>query len=239
MTPDCCQIEAIAVGPALLSMALSTGLLGSGHCIGMCGGIVAALSMSRQDRGRGFLFQLCYHAGRLTTYGLIGLGAGWLGAVLIDSGSLRTLSRVIMLGADLLLIVAGLASAALSGGRNPLEREWAGPARLIGRAVRSLQKLSTPLAALPLGMLFGLLPCGMLYVMALAAAQSAAPAQGALLMLAFGLGTVPALLLVGGAAHWLGTRGRLWMMRGAGLIVALMGTVNLIRHLHMMELLNF
>ncbi len=234
MIPACCEVEALAAGPALLGMALATGLLGSGHCIGMCGGIVAALALARQGQGGALWFQLCYHGGRLATYALLGSSAGWVGALLVGSDGFRAASRALLLGADLLLIAAGVASAGLAGGRNPLEREWAAPLRLLGRAVRRFQRTPSPLAALPLGMLFGLLPCGMLYAMALAAAQSAAPGQGALLLLAFGLGTVPALLLVGGAAQWLGTRGRLWMTRGAGIMVALMGLVNLARHLHLM-----
>jgi sulfite exporter TauE/SafE len=70
--------------------------------------------------------------------------------------------------------------------------------------------------------------------MAITAAQSAAPLRGAQTMLAFGLGTIPSLLLFGAAAHWLVTRSLRWMHLGAGIMVALMGAYNLIRHLRMM-----
>ena len=93
------------------------------------------------------------------------------------------------------------------------------------------------LAALPIGLLMGFLPCGFLYAMAITAAQSADPVSGALVMLTFGVGSAPSLFLFGLAAHWLGTRSRLWMMRGAGVMVALMGGWNLFRHLQMMGVL--
>jgi uncharacterized protein len=128
----------------------------------------------------------------------------------------------------------GLISAGITGRRNPLEMEWLAPTRLLGRGVVHLRRYPPALAALPIGLLFGLLPCGLLYAVALTAAQSAAPAQGALVMISFGLGTVPALMLLGGAAGWLSQRGRRWIMRAAGLSVALMGVYQLVRHLRAM-----
>ncbi|KIH76363.1 hypothetical protein GFER_12015 [Geoalkalibacter ferrihydriticus DSM 17813] len=212
-------------------MALVTGLLGSGHCIGMCGGIIAALSLSVRQGGAGLWFQLAYHLGRLTTYGVMGATLGWVGSMVVYTEGFQAASRVILIGADLLLIAAGLATAGLAGRRSPLEIEGMVPTRLIGKAVIRLRRWPPALAALPLGLAFGLLPCGLVYAVALTAAQSADPGRGALLMLAFGLGTVPALMLVGAAAAWLGQRGRRWMMRAAGLTVALMGLYQLLRHL--------
>lgn len=227
--------DALTAGPALLSLVFMTGLLGSAHCIGMCGGIVAALSLSMGRSGfKGMLFQLAYHAGRLTTYALIGLVLGWVGSMVVLTEGFQWVSRGILIGSDLLLIAAGLISAGLTGRRSPLEMEWLAPTRLLGRGVAYLRRYPPELAALPIGLLFGLLPCGLLYAVALTAAQSAAPVQGALIMLCFGLGTLPALMLLGGAAGWLSQRGRRWMMRAAGLSVALMGLYQLVRHLSAM-----
>lgn len=224
--------DALTAGPALLSMVFMTGLLGSAHCIGMCGGIVAALSLSMGRSGiKGMMFQLAYHAGRLTTYALMGLTLGWVGSIVILTEGFQWFSRGILIGSDLLLIAAGLISAGLTGRRSPLEMEWLAPTHLLGRGVAYLRRYPPELAALPIGLLFGLLPCGLLYAVALTAAQSAAPVQGALIMLCFGLGTLPALMLLGGAAGWLSQQGRRWMMRAAGLCVALMGFYQLIRHL--------
>jgi len=217
----------------LLSPAFVTGLLGSGHCLGMCGGIVAALSLSDGGRG-GFSFHLLYNAGRVTTYTLIGLTAGWLGSALAYADSAAAVSRTVLLCSDLFLILVGLGSAGLFRGFNLMNLECAGPVGTLTAAVRWLQRLPPALAALPLGLLFGFIPCGFLYAMALTAAQSASPLRGAQIMLAFGLGTAPSLFFFGTATQWLGARVRQWMLRAAGLVVALMGVYNLFRHLRMM-----
>jgi hypothetical protein len=218
----------------LFSMALLTGLLGSGHCLGMCGGLVAALSLSGDGQRGEYSFHLLYHTGRVATYTLIGLVVGWLGSAIAYAEAFATFARVILLGSDLFIILAGLGSAGIFRGFNLLSLECAGPVRALTVAVRGLRRLPPAVAALPLGLLFGFIPCGFLYAMAIAAAQSAAPLQGAQIMFAFGLGTAPSLLLFGTAAHWLGARARRWMLLGAGIIVALMGVYNVFRHLQMM-----
>ena len=101
-------------------------------------------------------------------------------------------------------------------------------------AVAGLRRLPPAISALPLGLLFGFIPCGYLYAVAITAAQSASVATGALMLFAFGLGTAHSLLLFGGAAHWLSGRARTWMLRIAGLVVAGMGVINLIKHMRMM-----
>jgi len=78
-----------------------------------------------------------------------------------------------------------------------------------------------------------MLPCGFLYAMAITAAQSTDSLHGAAIMVAFGIGTMPALFLVGSAAQWFVSK-RSWMLRLAGLLVALMGSYNLFRHLGLM-----
>lgn len=215
----------------LYSMALVTGFLGSGHCLGMCGGIVAALSLSAPGRQGGVLFHLLYNLGRLTTYTGIGLLVGWLGSLMAYTESFANFTRYLLLGSDLFIIVLGLGTAGALRRLNFMKLEFAAPARAMTGLITSLHRLPAGLAALPLGLLFGFLPCGFVYAMAITAAQTATPFTGGLVMLSFGLGTVPALFAFGSAAHWLGQKARTWMLRGAGLIVALMGLINLIRHL--------
>jgi hypothetical protein len=106
--------------------------------------------------------------------------------------------------------------------------------RAMTSAVQVVRALPPSLAALPLGLLFGFLPCGFLYAVAISAAQSADPIRGALVLLAFGLGTAPSLVLFGKAAQWLGVRARARLLQGAGIMVAAMGGYNLFRHLQMM-----
>lgn len=218
----------------LISLAFFTALLGSGHCIGMCGGLVAALSLTSQGRQGGWLFQALYNLGRITTYTLIGLLFGWIGSTLALTTTLAVVTRPLLLGSDILIIVLGLGTAGLWRNYSLGRLEFAGPGRLLQSFLTWLRKVPAALSALPIGLLMGLLPCGFLYAVVLTAAQSASPLQGGLIMLAFGFGTLPAILLFGGAAQWLSTRARQWMLQGAGLLVAIMGVYNLVRHLRML-----
>jgi len=216
----------------LYSLALMTGLFGSAHCIGMCGGIVTALSLTADGRTSGPLFHLLYNVGRTITYGFIGLVVGWLGSALAMSGSYQQVTLGLLIFSDILVILIGLGSAGLFNRINIMALEFAGPIQYLSRAVKGLRRLPPALSALPLGILFGFLPCGLLYAMAITAAGSADPLRGAVTMVAFGVGTIPSLFLVGSAAQWF-SRKRNWMLKGAGLMVALMGCYNLFRHLTM------
>jgi len=217
----------------LITMALLTGLLGSGHCIGMCGGLVAALSLSETGKQGGLFFQLLYNIGRITTYTGIGWLVGWLGSAFAYANTLAGLTRALLIGSDLFVIVLGLGSAGLFRFLkiNVMQLEFAGPVRKITGAVAKLKKFPPALSALPLGLVMGFLPCGFLYAMIIAAGQSAGAATGAYMMFFFGLGTLPSLFLFGSTAHWLTAKMRAAMLRWAGIMVALMGAYNLYRHL--------
>lgn len=217
----------------LYSMAFMTGLLGSAHCIGMCGGLVSALSLTDDGRRSGPAFHLLYNLGRTLTYALLGLLAGWLGSSMALKHSMQDITRLLLIASDLLVILVGLGSAGVFSRLNILSLEFTGPIRTLSRAVKGLRQLPPALAALPLGVLFGFLPCGFLYAMILTAAQTTEGLQGALTMIAFGLGTMPALFLVGGTAQWFSSR-RGWMLKAAGVMVALMGCYNLYRHIMML-----
>ena len=217
----------------LITMAFITGLLGSGHCIGMCGGLVAALSLSDTGKQGGGLFHLFYNTGRITTYTAVGWLVGWLGSAFAYANTLAGVTRGLLIGSDIFVILLGLGSAGLFRRLklNVMQLEFPGSVKKIILLVTRLKKLPPVLASLPLGLIMGFLPCGFLYAMIIAAGQSAAPAKGALIMLSFGLGTLPALFLFGSAAHWLTTGKRALMLRWAGIMVALMGAYNLYRHL--------
>lgn len=221
----------------LLTMAFFTGLLGSGHCLGMCGGLVAALSLAETGKQGGVFFQLLYNIGRITTYTGIGWLVGWLGSAFAYANSLAGLARGLLIGSDIFVIVLGLGSAGLFGFLkiNVMQLDFPGPIRRITGLVSKLKKLPPALAALPLGLIMGLLPCGFLYAMIIAAGQSANATNGAFMMLSFGLGTLPALFLFGSTTHWLTAKRRSVMLRWAGLMVALIGTFNLYRHLVLVQ----
>jgi sulfite exporter TauE/SafE len=221
----------------LYSMAFITGFLGSGHCLGMCGGIVTALSLSKTGRKSGPLFHLLYNSGRLITYGLIGLLVGWLGSLMAYTTAFEGLTLWLLIATDLFIIVLGLGTAGAFRRINIMQLEFAGPVRSLTAAVSGIQRLPPTLASLPLGMIFGFLPCGFLYAMAITAAQTASPTRAAMVMIFFGFGTAPALLVFGSAAQWLGSRARGWMLRAAGVMVVLMGLTNLLRHLQIIGLI--
>lgn len=218
----------------LISMALFTALLGSGHCLGMCGGLVAALSLSPHGREGGLFFQLFYHLGRIATYTLLGVLVGWLGSTLALTTTLGAVTRSLLIFSDLFVIVLGLGTAGFWKKYTLGQLEFQGQVRLLSGSIKRLRMIPATASALPIGLLMGLLPCGFLYAMVLTAAQSASPVQGGLIMLAFGVGTIPALFLFGGTAHWLSAGAKVWMLRGAGMMVAFMGCYNLFRHLHML-----
>ena len=213
------------------SMAMMTGFLGSGHCLGMCGGLVSALSITLARRRQNLFFQGLYHVGRLITYGLIGAMVGWLGSVLAYANQFHGLMRLALVGSDCFIIVVGLGTAGLFRGMSIMRLEFPGPVQTITRAAAILNHWPGAFAALPLGLLMGFLPCGFLYSMVITAAQTSSVSKGGLTLLFFGLGTTPALFLFGSTVDWLSKKTRSWMLRAAGLLVAAMGSYHLSQHI--------
>lgn len=216
----------------IYSIVFSTAFLGSGHCLGMCGPVVAALSLARGG-GQGGLFHLLYHGGRLTTYTGIGITAGWVGSLLTTSGSFAGVAHGLLLLADLLVIVMGLHTSGLLARLGRVRFEFPGAVGFMTGILARLRGARGLAAAFPLGMVMGFLPCGFLYAIALGAAGRGNPSQGGMIMLAFGLGTLPALLLFGGAVQWLGGRVRVQMLRWAGVLVIFVGCANFAQHLRL------
>lgn len=215
----------------LLILALTTGLLGTGHCIGMCGGLIAALALTERNRQHGIVFQMLYHVGRILTYALIGGAVGWFGSVFAFTDSFKDVTRMLLVASDLFIVLVGLGSAGLFSYLSMLDLEFPGPATTLITGVQRLLVGRGILTAFPLGIILGLLPCGYVYAMAIIAAQTMSPLKGSVVMFLFGIGTIPGLLFLGGAVGWLSIRARTWMLRGAGLSVALMGAYNMVQHL--------
>ena len=212
-------------------LAFLAGLAGSVHCIGMCGGIVAALAMTRgaQPIGSRLGSQLCYNLGRVSTYTLLGALAGLAGSSL-DLVALRSVSSWFFIGANLLVIVVGLSSALGLSALNLSSLEGRG-ARFFAAPLKRVIAGNSTLAAFPLGMLLGFLPCGLVYAPLVAAAASGGPGLGAATMASLGLGTMPVLLVLGTASSAISGTLRCALLRVAGLAVALMGGAGLWRAL--------
>ena len=220
-------------GAAIVTIAgaLASGLLvGFGHCTAMCGPLVGSLALAAAPLGarRSMAGQLAYHAGRLTTYALVGGAMGATGAFVNVAGRLAGVQDAVAIAAGVLLVLVGLSAAGLSAGLRRLEARLS--ARL-GRVVRALLEGGGPGRLYPVGLAVGLLPCGASWTAFLAAAGVGSLPGGLLLALAFGLGTLPALLLVGAAATAAGAHLRGALYRAGGAVVAMLGVAFLLRGL--------
>lgn len=206
----------------LLGSALILGLLGSGHCLGMCGGLMGALTLAipPEQRARRWRLLLAYNLGRVLSYAGAGLLLGMAGVALAHSPGAMLL-RVI---AALLLIAMGLYLAGWWSGLTRIEAVGRGLWRHIQpQASRLLPVSSVPRAVL-LGALWGWLPCGLVYSTLLWAASQGNAGYSAALMLAFGVGTWPLLLLTGLAAQRLNTLLRQRRVRiASGVLIILFG----------------
>lgn len=190
------------LAPLLLS-ALVLGLLGGGHCLGMCGGLMGALTLaiSPEQRGKRLRLLLAYNLGRILSYALAGLLIGLAGWAVANSPAALAL-RVI---AALLLIGMGLYLAGWWSGLTRVEALGRGLWRHIQPYASRLMPVTSLPRALLLGALWGWLPCGLVYSTLLWSASQGDAFDSALLMLAFGLGTWPVLLATGLAAERLTT----------------------------------
>lgn len=244
--------------------AFLLGLTGSfGHCVGMCSGV--SLLLSRKANATGWRL-LLLHAGRLTTYGLLGALAGGIGLALNAAGShaghshmpppaagwpaLTAIQGVLALLTALVAVYMAVALVGHAPSPEIYLRHWTqgwgwlmrrvpGPVTEEGR-----NPVSSLLTIYGLGLLWGLLPCGLVWAALLTAAVAASPVAGALTMVAFGLGTWPVGLSVSLAAHWPG-----WTLRPSphlrslaavlilafGLQMALRGLAawGMVEHLHL------
>jgi sulfite exporter TauE/SafE len=235
-------------GLSLLPIFL-IGLLGSAHCVGMCGGIVGAFSIasaptsrlpvsvvvaSQADASIGVLDRTLrvasYNLGRIFSYVLAGAMVGGI------VGGARTFAglSIIQLGgawlANLMLVALGLYLMDAWRGLAYLEAAGQTLWRRIQPLTKYILPLDSPLKLLLMGGLWGWLPCGMVYSVLLTAMLSGSALSGAVVMLAFGLGTLPTLLAIG----LLGTQLRNWMQRRSvrlisGLIVIGFGLMGLMR----------
>jgi sulfite exporter TauE/SafE len=183
---------------SLLLTAWATGLLGSTHCAGMCGGISSALSFALPANSRSgprlFAYQLAYNSGRILTYTLLGALVGTLAHGILGGWAQSPWPRV---AAGLFMILLGLYLAGWSMLLQKLEgmgnRPWKQLAGLRGKIL----PVNHPVKAVAAGAVWGFLPCGLVYSsLTLALARADTVVSGGV-MLAFGLGTLPMLLLTG------------------------------------------
>ena len=255
---------------ALPLTALTTGFLGSVHCLGMCGGISATVAMAsplRPPAGDGrtnsvpivIAFSaapgiagatvvasvpryaaesnvLAFNAGRIASYAIAGAMAGTLGGALASVGQAWVISETmpmrtaLFVFANLMIIFTGLYLMGLPQFLAPLERAGGHLWKHISPWSRKFLPLRSPVHAAMFGALWGWIPCGMVYAMLLTAMSAGSTAGGAITMLAFGVGTLPAMI----GAGWSAGRVRGWTRKpkirlAAGIAVIAMGMFGLAR----------
>lgn len=201
------------------------GVAGSLHCIGMCG--VFPLALARPGVARPLLRQTLYNLGRLNTLAFVGGVSGAFGAVVATAGPFRTAERVLAIVAGALMIVIGLEMLGLV--RMLSTRAAALTQRTLSRWLGGVTASPSPAAPLALGVMNAFLPCQLIYAFAARAAATASVVDGALVMVAFGSGTIPAMLALGSSRRLAGPRLRGTLSRLAGVLVVAFGIVTLLR----------
>lgn len=217
-----------------LTTAFMVGLLGSVHCIGMCGGIVGVMGAgSGSSRAGRMMNLLAYNTGRIASYGVAGLVAGLAGSHAFDLFPFERVAEVGLLVSGSFMILLGLY----------LADWWRGLARLEsigGRLWTKVQPLTrrfipvrSVFQAFPLGLLWGWLPCGLVYATLVWALFTADPLYSMLIMVFFGLGTLPMLLSMGGLADRLSdARKHPSVRRFAGVVVIVFGALTFLGVVH-------
>ncbi len=209
--------------------------VGFGHCIGMCGPIVVSLSLNLKGRGV-LLPHLLYNAGRVTTYAILGGLAGILGSFTILTSSILSLQKGVLIFVGVLVLLMGLAMGGwISLGRLSGDSDFSHS--LFLKWFHRLSAARSPVVYLPLGLLLGLLPCGPVYTALIASARAGMAANSSLqgflsgmgLMVAFGMGTVAPLLLIGKLAglRWMKSREVIYKI--SSLLMVLVGVYFIIK----------
>lgn len=224
MKDNITPVKTITMTSVFIAMLLSGLAGGFGHCTGMCGPLVGAFSVGEKETGTAR--HLLFHLGRITTYTLLGAFAGLSGSFLILAASIEKFQTVVLVIAGLSVILMGIATAEWL----PLKNSVSACTPLLPSIRKLMDLFKGPRSAgtyYPMGVVLGFLPCGLSYTALLAAMRTAMDADnrfsamltGAFMMFLFGVGTAPALLLIGKTVHMIGEKARKRLYRVASLIM--------------------
>jgi uncharacterized protein len=206
------------VNPELtLPLAFLTGVLGAFHCLGMCSGLAGGYFVCR---GSGVGAVLSYHGARILVYGVLGTAGALAGRVLVQQGFLGKGQGLLMMLAGLVIVVLGLSRLGWRNRRAELPQE---PAARREVAFSAAPPRPGPWLAALAGAGNGLVPCGLTVSIAIAAAATADPVRAGLLMLMFGLGTLPTMVLVSLFGTTVGRHAQGWFATLAGIAVIVLG----------------
>ncbi len=211
------------------------GLLSSIHCVGMCGCFVSAYSINIKKEVspiKKILSHLLYSLGRLTTYTFLGCLMGFIGSSFYFLAKMAGLQNFITALSGFIMIYLGLSIIGIVK-KFPLLKKHRGPFDKLSKYLfpKFMNKKGF-LFTYPIGLILGFLPCCLLYTVELQAMTTGSPIKGALFMLSFGLGTVPALFSFGMIVNIINNQLKHRMMGYAGYIVILLGFASIYRALH-------
>jgi sulfite exporter TauE/SafE len=216
-----------------LLIFISGFLGGFGHCMGMCGPVVAAYALNPIKKN--YLPQLLYNLGRITTYSIIGGIMGLTGSFVGVIAPVENFQNILMGGIGICMIAMGL----VVGGWLPLTSitNKIGCTTTVGRMVKFVSETGSAGAFFPMGLILGFIPCGLSYTAFIAAAGAGVHAgsraegfiTGMSMLFLFGLGTLPALLLLGSLISVFGPQIRLKLYRASAFTMILAGALFLYR----------
>jgi sulfite exporter TauE/SafE len=211
-----------------LPFVFVSGLLGSAHCIGMCGPLAVALSASMPSGANLFARQLVFSLGRLFTYSFCGAVAGWGGAWLSANSRAFVLSQFsLAIFAGVVLVLMGLVTAGVLP--KPVTRLLSGLPCGAATWLKTFLSSSGWTGPLLAGVFTGFIPCALVYGFLLKAASTGSLWLGWLTMVAFGAGTVPLMVLVGYSGRFLSVTSRTRIFQAAAWCIVLTGVISISR----------
>lgn len=227
--------------PVTLTSAFLLGFFSTMHCIGMCGGIIGALSLSlpveiRNSKPRLFTFVLSYNVGRLISYSAAGLIAGAVGTSVLQSTGFDQGHAILRIIGISMMVAIGLYLTGWLPQLASVEKIGIPIWKRLEPIGRKLVPVTSIPRAVAYGLVWGWLPCGLVYFVLIWALTAGDAISGALTMLAFGAGTLPTLITAGFMTSWItrfahSTRAR----QIVGLIIIVMAIGSLfipMEHLH-------
>ena len=216
------------VAGEVISIAFVMGAVGSLHCIGMCGPIALALPMGHRSSGSRIFGGMVYNLGRITTYSLLGLLLGTVGDFLITPKVQSTVSIVFGASILLYLLLPACLKKILSV-NTPAQGFFLGLRKQLGKLLSSPSNTSH----YSIGLLNGLLPCGMIYLALTTSFLTGSAINGSLFMAAFGTGTFPAMLAVVFCGSYLNQKVRLNLRKAVPVFLACMAALLVLRGLNL------
>ncbi|OSI13186.1 sulfite exporter TauE/SafE family protein [Neisseria canis] len=183
--------------PITLLSLFIIGFFGGGHCVGMCGSLSSAFALQLPPHINRFWLIVLLNLGRISSYIVIGVLVGALGQIGASLDQTRVLQNGLLIAANVLLLFLGLYLAGISGAARKVENLGRPIWRRLNPVLNKLLPIKSVPACFGVGLLWGWLPCGLVYSASLYALGSGSAAKGGLYMLAFALGTLPNLLAMG------------------------------------------